>query len=88
MTKAKAALQSEYSLACKFRYPLRLSLGLYANGRTVQTTFLEDYNTVLQGVQCVVLTHCHVLAGVVLGAALANDDVAGNALLTTKNLNT
>jgi len=34
-----------------------------------------------------IFTHTYVLAGVVDGATLANDDVAGDALLTTKYFN-
>ena len=75
-------------LECSCKCCGALSLGLHAHGRTVQTTLLEHHHTVLQGVEGVVLTHSNILAGVVLGAALANDDVAGDALLTAPNLNT
>ena len=39
-------------------------------------------------IQRVVLTDCYVVAGIVLRAALANDDVTSNALLTAENLDT
>ena len=47
----------------------------------------ELHCAVAEGVEGVVFTHTYVLAGVVDGAALANDDVAGDALLTTKYFN-
>ncbi len=65
-----------------------LGLSLNANGRTVKTTSLEHYDTILQRVQGVILTHAYVLTGIVLGATLTNDNVACDALLSTENLNT
>ena len=49
---------------------------------------MEVDHTVCQSIQCVVLTLSDILTGEVLVATLANDDVAGNDLLTTPNLNT
>ena len=47
----------------------------------------ELHCTVAEGVEGMIFTHTYVLAGVVDGATLTNDDVAGDALLTTKYLN-
>ena len=48
---------------------------------------LELDDAVTQGVQGVILAHADILAGVVSRTALADDDVAGDALLTAENLN-
>ena len=47
---------------------------------------MELNRSVDECIQRVVLTDSYVVARVVLGAALANDDVAGYALLTAENL--
>lgn len=60
----------------------------YRNCALVITAFVEVYHTVNESIQGVVLADTHVLTRVVLGAALANDDVAGDTLLTTPDLNT
>ena len=60
----------------------------YRNCALVITAFVEIYHTVNESIQGVVLADTHVLTRVVLCAALANDDVAGNTLLTTPDLNT
>lgn len=52
----------------------------------ILTAFVEFHHTVDEGIQRMVSTHADVLAGIVGGATLTNDDVAGDALLTTKNL--
>ena len=39
-------------------------------------------------IECVITTHADILAGIVLRATLAHDDVASYAVLTTKNLHT
>jgi len=49
---------------------------------------VEINHTVGQGIQCIVLALCYILAGKVLVTTLANNDVAGNDLLATPNLNT
>jgi hypothetical protein len=48
---------------------------------------VEVYHTVYESIKCVVLTDTYVVAGIVLSAALANNNVAGYTLLTTPNLN-
>jgi hypothetical protein len=53
----------------------------------VLTAFVEFHHAVDEGIERVVTTHANILAGVVGGAALTDNDVAGDALLTTKNLN-
>ena len=53
----------------------------------VLATFVELHNTVNEGIKRVVTTDANILAGVVGGATLTNDNVAGDAFLTTKNLN-
>ena len=60
----------------------------YRNCALVITAFVEVYHTVNESIQGVVLADTHVLTRVVLGAALANDDVAGDTLLATPDLNT
>ena len=54
----------------------------------VAGTLVEVNHTVGQGIQSIVLALCHILAWEVLVATLANNDVAGNNLLATPNLNT
>ena len=62
--------------------------GFYRNERLV-FSFLFEYNhTVGEGEQGVILAHAYIFAGVVLGAALTNDDVAGDYFLTAEHLNT
>ena len=47
---------------------------------------LEYYHSVYQCVKSMVLAHAHVGTGIVDRAALANDDVACHAFLSTENL--
>ncbi len=61
--------------------------GDYADVAAVLTAFVELHHAVDEGVESVVLTHADVLAGIMDGTALADDDIAGDALLTTENLN-
>ena len=65
-----------------------LSLRENAHGRAIATTFLEVNDTVSQSIEGIILTHSYVLARIVTSATLTNDDVACDALLATKNLNT
>ena len=61
------------------------------NDRHVRSVFvgsLEFDNAVAQGEQGVILAHTDILAGVVDGASLADDDVASLGELTTKDLQT
>ena len=58
-----------------------------ADEGAVLAAFVELHHAIDEGVESVVLAHADVLAGVVDGAALADDDVAGDAFLTAKNLN-
>ena len=58
-----------------------------ADEGAVFAAFVEFDDAVDEGVEGVILAHADVLAGVVDGAALADDDVAGDAFLTAKNLN-
>lgn len=60
--------------------------GDYADVAAVLTAFVELHYAVDEGVKSVVLAHTDILAGVVGGAALADNNVAGDALLTAKNL--
>ena len=48
---------------------------------------MELYSTINECEQGVILTDGHVVAGIVLRTALANDDVACETLLTAENLN-
>ena len=61
--------------------------GKYGDVRTVFAAFVELNDAVDKCKEGVVLTHADVLAGVVGRAALADNDVAGDALLTAENLN-
>ena len=47
---------------------------------------IEEHAAINQGENRVIATHAHALAGVELGATLANDDVAGDDGLTAKLL--
>jgi hypothetical protein len=49
---------------------------------------VELHHAIDKGEERVVLSHTHILTGVVDSAALADDNVAGDAFLTAKNLNT
>ncbi len=49
---------------------------------------MELYNAIAQSEERVVLTHSNILARVVDSAALTNQNVASDAGLTAKNLNT
>jgi hypothetical protein len=59
--------------------------GKHGDVTTVFAAFVELNDTVDKRKEGVVLTHANILAGVVGGTTLANDDVAGDALLTTKD---
>ena len=52
----------------------------------VEATFPELYGSINESIESVVLAHSNVSAGIVTCAALANDDVACYALLTSENL--
>ena len=69
-------------------FALCLCDGFYGHRATVETSLLEGDDTVREGIQSVVAAHADILAGIVLRATLANDDVASYAVLTTKNLHT
>ena len=58
-----------------------------ADKGTILTAFVELHHTVDEGVERMVLAHTDILAGIVGRTALADDDVAGDALLTAENLN-
>ena len=47
---------------------------------------IEPHDAIDKGEQRVVFAHAHVAAGAEFGAALANDDVAGNDPLAAKTL--
>ena len=49
---------------------------------------MELHGSVDECIECVILTDSYVVAWVVLGATLTNDDVASHALLTAENLDT
>ena len=56
--------------------------------RSVLVGFLELDNAVAQGEQGVVLAHTDILAGVVDGASLADDNVTSFGNLATEDLQT
>lgn len=55
---------------------------------TAIATFGESYHAVDEGVDCVVLAKSDVEAGMMYGATLALDDIAGLASLAAKDFNT
>lgn len=57
-----------------------------ADKRAVLTAFVELHNTIYKGVEGVILTHTNVLARIVDGATLTDDDITGDAFLTTEYL--
>ena len=61
--------------------------GKHGDVATVFAAFVELNDTVDKRKEGVVFTHANILARVVGGTALANDDVAGDAFLTTKDFN-
>ena len=66
-----------------------LCLSGYGNNTystAVEATLPELYGSIYESIERVVLTHSNVCAGIVASAALANDDVACHALLTSENL--
>lgn len=62
--------------------------GSNVNKATSVLAFGEDYGTVNEGVESVVLTHAYVETGVVNRATLTLQDVTGLGKLAAKNLNT
>src|SRR5690606_37333447 len=66
----------------------RLVLGDHAHDAAVVAGLAEGHHAIAEREQGVVGPDAHVLAGVVLGAALANDDVAGDGLLPAEELHT
>ena len=67
---------------------LRFGYRINSDNAALAAVVAEIYDTVSQCVQSVVTAHTHVLSGVVYCASLANQDVACDAVLTAKNLNT
>ena len=65
-----------------------VSRGNHGDKRTVVRLLAELDLTVGQGEQGVILAHADILAWVVLGAALTHENVASNAVLTTKDFYT
>lgn len=65
---------------------LGLCFWYYRNNTLVKLSFVEVNGTVYESVERVVLTNSYILAWVVLCTTLTNDDVTGNALLTTEDL--
>ena len=62
--------------------------GSNVNKATSVLAFGEDYGTVNEGVESVVLTHAYVETGVVNGATLTLDDIASFAFRTTEDFHT
>ena len=69
-------------------YWISLGLGIRddRNDALVVLALVELNSTINERIERVVLTDSHVVARIVLCAALANDDVARDALLSTENL--
>lgn len=66
---------------------LSFSLGKYRYDAPVLASLTEINDSVSESIKSVILTNTYILTGVMLGAALANNNVAGDNLLTTPNLN-
>ena len=66
---------------------LGLCDGFDRNHAAVALTTLESHHAICESEEGVILTHTNILAGIVDSAALANDDVASDASLTTPDLN-
>ena len=66
---------------------LCFGLRYHRHNALVAGSLVEVHNTVGQCIEGVILADTYILAGVVLGATLANDDVAGDNFLATPNLN-
>ena len=67
---------------------LCLSFRYYGHNTLVSLTLVEVYHTVYESIKCVVLTDTYVVAGIVLSAALANNNVvrlAEKPVITIKN---
>ena len=60
--------------------------GNHTDSTAVETTFPELYGSIYESIEGVVLTHSNISAWIVTCTALANDDVACYALLTSENL--
>ena len=58
--------------------------GHYGDVAAVLTAFVELDHAVDEGEEGMIATDADVLAGIVGGATLTDDDVAGDALLTTE----
>ena len=78
-------------------YLLRFSLfgflgvsfrGQYGNCALVASSLVEVNDAIRKSIQCIVLALSNILSREVSVTTLANDNVAGNNLLTTPNLNT
>ena len=67
---------------------LSVSRGNHGDKRTVVRLFAKLDLAVGQSKQGVILAHSYVLAWVVLGSALTDEDVSCNALLTAKDFYT
>lgn len=52
----------------------------------VALSLREDYSTIGQSIECMILAHGHVATRVVLCASLANEDVSGLTSLSSKDL--
>ena len=64
---------------------LLLFCGYHGDVAAVAASTMEFDHAVDEGEEGVILAHADILARVVGGAALTDDDVAGDALLTTKD---
>ncbi len=69
-------------------YSLSLCYGLNVDKLSASLAFGEHYCTIDQSIQGMILADTYVEAGMMYGATLALEDVAGFSMLTTKNLNT
>ena len=64
-----------------------LLCGNHGDVGTILAAFVELHHAVDESIQRVISAHANILAGVVGGTALTDNDIAGDALLTTKDFN-
>lgn len=59
---------------------------IYRNIFAAELAIVENHAALAQREQCVVLAHAYIAAGIDAGAALADDDVAADHVLTAELL--
>lgn len=68
-------------------YPLSFCEGLNVDELSASFALCEHYCAINESIQSMVFTDAYIEAGMMYGATLALEDVAGFSMLTTENLN-